>query len=202
MDRETTEDRVTAALVRLERGKKWDARALLLDELRASSERRAEILLILDRYFPLSPRQQHALAALVRDDDDELAGALEVAIDAPDPRFTDALLVLARGDDTKALEALLRLREVHAAEGLEAAFPEPEDAVLGTIERIRAGATETDTASTEQPPPPADAREDELWGLVDDVRRADVVISGSSEPELKASARRKKPASRRVRRAR
>lgn len=194
-------DRIAEALALMRSGEKWEARTLLLDELRSSTDRRSEVLTVLDKHFPLSKRQKKALDDLLTGSDrDAQAIALEVMLDAPDPRFTDALIARAREDEPRAVEALLQVREAYAGEQLEEAFPEPGEAIEHAIARIHAGASGNDI-DQEAPPPPSDAPEDTLWGLVDEVRQADALIYGPSGPALKSSAK-KKPGSKRVRRVR
>jgi hypothetical protein len=201
MKPQSQDDRVAAALALIKARKKWEARTLLLDELRITSERRNEVLTILDKHFPLSERQQKALAEIGRSTEPQ-PGALEVMLDAPDPRFTDSLVSRAE-DEPKALEVLLRVREAYAGDALSELFGESVDPVVArAIERIRAGAGEAPAPDVEPPPPPADVPEDRLWGLVDDVRRADADMYGPSEGELKSTARRKPSTKKKVRSAR
>jgi hypothetical protein len=195
MKDKTTEDRLSAALRLVRAGKKWEARARLLDELRASSERRGEVLSILDKHFPLSARQRRALADLRVG----ITAGLDVMVDAPDPRFSDVLVENA-DEEPKAIEALLRVPEAYSAERLEVVYPSPSPPLSDAIERIRSGAA-VEPPDEDPPPPPDSVPEDRMWGLVDEVRRADVAIYGSSEPRRKSTAK-KRPATRRVRRAR
>ncbi len=199
MKAKSSEDRVSAALALIGSRKKWEARALLLDELRVSSDRRNEVLSILEKQFPLSRRQKKALDEITASNDSPPA-ALEVMVDAPDPRFTDVLVPRAE-DDPKALEALLRVRERYAAEALAELYPDATGPVALAIERIHSGAGETPDVDLETPPPPPDVPEDRLWGLVDEVRRADLAIYGPSDGKRK-SAGRKPSTKKKVRSAR